>query len=87
MHSYEGPSGRTYHHASEGSLEDVIHFEAEGRYPEAHIYSDGRVIVEVTLTMRDVLWLAARFVRDRRIAHLEQAEDTAVLGLTPEELT
>lgn len=85
MYSYTGPSGRVYHHSSHGSLEDVVHFNVTTRDPEAHIptrdRADNTVDVEVTITMRDVLFLAAGLLRSRSISALEQASDEELLGL------
>lgn len=71
MHSYEGPSGRSYHHESEGSPNDVVYVTLTVRGESSTI----------TIPMRDVLWLAARHVRDRRITALENMPDEVVLGL------
>lgn len=85
MHSYTGPSGRTYHHESHGSLDDVVHFNVTTRNPEVHIptrdRADDTVDVEVTITMRDVLFLAAGLLRSRSISALEEATPEELLGL------
>lgn len=71
MHSYEGPSGRTYHHESHGSFDDVVWFEETVHGQE----------VTIRIPIRDVLRLAADFVRDRRTQALEEASDEELLGL------
>jgi len=79
MHSYEGPSGRTYHHASEGSVNDVVHFKVP--YTVERISGPREHHVDVQLTMADILFLAANLVRSQRTRVLEEGTDLEILGL------
>jgi hypothetical protein len=71
MRSHEGPSGRTYHHESHGDPGDVIHFEDA-------VFGQ---LATIRIPMRDVLFLAADYVRTRRISALEDVTDEELLGL------
>lgn len=69
MHSYTGPSGRTYHHEAHGSTQDVVHFAAT---------PDGDPL-EIEMPMEDILFLAANLIRSQRIEALENAEPLDIL--------
>lgn len=79
MYSYEGPSGRTYHHASHGSTNDVVHFDVP--YQEFHTRGYVTRPVHVEISMEDILHLAADLVRSQRVRDLEDATDLEILGL------
>jgi hypothetical protein len=71
MRSHEAPSGRTYHHEAHGDPTDRIYFAQE-------VF--GRPAT-ISISMRDVLFLAADLLRSRRIAALEELTDEELLGL------
>lgn len=80
MHSYEGPSGRIYHHTSHGSVNGVVRFDVP--YQEMHVKGWVARSLEVVIPMGDILSLAADLVRTQRVSDLENATDLDILGLT-----
>lgn len=75
MHSHTGPSGVRYHLDAEGSTDCDVRFTIHTNTPAED---------DVTISMGDILFLAALHVRAARTKKLESASDLEILGLEGE---
>ena len=77
MHSFNAPSGRTYHH--NGDFSGAVKFDAQVEMMSPT--SAGLAWVEVPF--EDLRALVAEYARRERISRLEEMSDDEVLGLPP----
>lgn len=61
-------------------MADVIHFTVD--YPVERVSGTRVHPVDVTIPMKDILFLAAGLIRSQKIGFFEEASDLEILGLT-----